>query len=204
MTVKASGQSALILATGLLICLLGPSLAADPTNAAANSASESTQAPVAPRTQRAHRLKSAAHAKSGKVRPKSFAAKQDVSTNNGAGSSVIPPSVADANAELTPTLPVGNATGLAARANQTAAAEPAADPVVSSEQLNDLDRAMRAGTPPAMSRTMAASDTPAMAELVASSNNEPANADRTSLIGEIFIGLGVLLTLSTAVRMLRT
>ncbi|MGA2288316.1 hypothetical protein [Bradyrhizobium sp.] len=202
MTVKASGQSALILATGLLICFLGPSLAADPSNAAANSASESTHAPVAPSTQRAHRLKSAAHAKSSKVRPKSSAAKQDAATNNGAGSSAMPPSVADANAELTPTLPVGNDTGLAARANQTAA-EPAADPVVSSEQLNDLDRAMQAGTPPAMSRTMAASDTPAMAELVASSNNEPANADRTSLIGEIFIGLGVLLTLSTAVRMLR-
>jgi hypothetical protein len=201
MTVKASGQSALVLATGLLICFFGPSLAADTSNAPANSASESTRAPVAPSTQRAHRLKSAAHAKSGKVGPKSSAAKQDAATNNGAGSSAIPPSVANANAELTPTLPVGNATGLAARANQTAA-EPAADQVVvSSDQLNDLDRAMQAGTPPAMSRTMAATNTPAMAELVASSDNEPANGDRTSLIGEIFIGLGVLLTLATAVRM---
>ena len=62
---------------------------------------------------------------------------------------------------------------------------------------------MQAGTtPPA---TMASTDGPAaVAEAVASSDHESSSGDRTSLIGEIFIGAGVLLTIGSAARMFMT
>ncbi len=49
MKIKASGRSALILATGLLVCFAGPSqAAASADNAAARAISEDAGAPVAP------------------------------------------------------------------------------------------------------------------------------------------------------------
>jgi hypothetical protein len=208
MTVKASGQSALILASGLLVCFFAPALAAGLSNAEPNSASESAlspvtpiEAPIQPTMQRAPPLKSLAHAKSGKVAMKSSLSKKAISAANGQDSSAMPPSVANANAELTSRLPVYNATGLAARANQLIP-HSAAAPIVSPDQLNDLDRVLQASSPPATTVTMATTDAAAApAAPIASSDDAASNGDRGSLVGEIFIGIGVLLTLGTVVRM---
>lgn len=205
MMVKASGQSALILATGLLVCFFGPALAAGLSNAEPNSASESARSPVSPievpvlpTVQRALPLKSLAHAKSSKVALKSSLSKKAISAANRRGSSAMPPSVANANAELTSTLPVDNATALAARANQLIP-HSAAAPIVSPDQLNDLDRVLQGSSPPATTVTMATAD--AAAAPIASSDDATSNGDRGSLVGEIFIGIGVLLTLGSVVRM---
>jgi hypothetical protein len=199
MTVNASGRSALILAAGLLAGLFGSSLLSAPSKAAAASALESGHAAAIPHARRAHHLKFSAHGKSRKEALKSSVGSKVVSTVRAEGPSEIPPSVADANAELTSTAPVDNAPGLAAQGNQIAA-QPAAQQVVSPDQLNALDREMQPGTvPPA---TVASTDSPAaVAEAVASGANETSNGDRTSLIGEIFIGAGVLLTIGSAARM---
>jgi hypothetical protein len=208
MRVRASGHSALILAiaTGVLVCCLGPSLAEDPSDTSVSSVPESAQSAVSPsqvavvpNTAPAHDLKTSAHAKSSKVALKSPLGKKALSTNGG-NSSAIPPSVANANAELTPTLPVGGATGSAVRDNQ-GATQPTADQVVPPDQLNDLDRAMQLGSS-AATPMMAVTDVPAMStQPSAPGDNDAASGDRTSLIGKIFIGIGVVLTLGSAVRM---
>src|ERR1700743_3012944 len=65
MTIKASGRAALILTTGIWICLGVPSQAA--------TAPDSSTAPAAARH---HHLKKYAHSKSGKVADKSAAEKK--------------------------------------------------------------------------------------------------------------------------------
>ena len=70
--------------------------------------------------------------------------------------------------------------------------------VVSSDQLNDVDRALQQ-TP---SQTVAmASAKPASAAPVLASGNESSTWDQTSLIGKIFIAFGALLTMASAARM---
>jgi len=208
MTIKASGRPALILATGLFVCLAWPSQAATGAdNAAAGSKSERASALHKHARHGARHWKSHAHRKSGEV------AKSD----DGDKSSAIPPSVADANAQMTSTdTPAGNARAMSARANdilqaapdKPADAQPAADSqVVSADQLNDLDRALHesrqpASTPPAATLAMASADAPATPLApVAASSNESSTWDHTSLIGKIFIGFGALLTMASAARM---
>jgi len=132
----------------------------------------------------------------------------------------IPPSVANANAQVASAdTPAGNASAMSARANnilQTAPdnpanSQPAADaPVVSADQLNDVDRSLRENTPPAAAPAMAPADTPAPAPPAAAAarpapvtagRGESATWDQTSLIGKIFIGFGALLTMASAARM---
>ena len=212
MTVKSSGRSVLILAIGLLVCFLAPLLAPCRLHAEPNSASASAQGPVSPNLepltpapQRAHHLKKTALAHSGKVALKPPASKKSLNVDGASavpdGASAIPPAVANANAELTSTLPVDSASGLAARANQLAN-QPSADQIASPDQLNDLDRALQASTSPAPTETMAATGAAAAsADLIAYSDDESSNGDRASLIGKIFIGIGVLLTLGSVARM---
>jgi len=72
--------------------------------------------------------------------------------------------------------------------------------MVAADQLNDVDRALHGGSPPAL--VMASADTPAAAPVMASSSgNEGSTWDQTSLIGKIFIGFGALLTMASAARM---
>lgn len=205
MTVKSSGRSLLILAIGLLVCFLAPLLAQGRLHAEPNSVSASAQGPVSPNLepltpapQRAHHLKKTALAHSGKAALKPPASKKSLNVD---GASAIPPAVANANAELTSTLPVDSASGLAARANQLAN-QPSADQIASPDQLNDLDRALQTSTSPAPTETMAATGAAAAsADLIAYSDDESSNGDRASLIGKIFIGIGVLLTLGSVARM---
>jgi hypothetical protein len=219
MTIKASGRSALILATGLFVGFAGPSLAAAGAgNAAASPKSETAGAPVALGKDAQHgtrHLKKYAHRKAVKVAAKSAADKKaeapDVAADDGDHASVIPPAVANANAKLASAdTPTGKAEAMSARAgdilqaapDQPADAQPAEDTqVVTADQLNDVDRVLHESAPPASiprgaTLVMASADAP-----VAASSNESSAWDQTSLIGKIFIGFGALLTMASAARM---
>jgi hypothetical protein len=204
MTIKASGRSALILATGLWVCFAGPSQAAAGTDGAA--------APVALTKNikhSAHHWKKVAHRKSGKVALRSSARKKaaDVAEDDGDNSSTLPPSVANANAQLTSVdTPAGAAKAMSARASTIlqAASDTPADAktttetqVVSADQLNDVDRALHDSTAPAL--VVASADPPAA--LVMASSNDSSTWDKTSLIGKIFMAFGVMLTMASAARM---
>jgi hypothetical protein len=217
MNIKASGRSALVLAT-MFVWFAGPSQAApNASNATASSKPETAGTPVSldrdPKHGSRH-LKKYAHQRTGKVAVKSSddTKPADAADDSGA-SSAIPPSVANANAQLTSAdTPTGNAAkAMTARANdilQSAPDQPAAagqpdGQVVSADQLNDVDRALRESAPPPATMTMASADAPATpppAPVLASSS-ESSTWDQTSLIGKIFIGFGALLTMASAARM---
>ena len=223
MIVKANGRSALILTTGLLVCLAaGPSQAAPASadNAAANAKAENTAgAPVALNKYTKHAArhgKSYAQRKSSKEAEKSSAGKKttDDAADEGDNSSGIPPSVANANAALaSPDTPTGEAAkAMSARANEIlqaapdnpANAQPAAlTQVVSADQLNDVDRALHESALPAPTQAVASAEPPAAPAppVMAAGNSESSTWDQTSLIGKIFIGFGALLTMASAARM---
>jgi hypothetical protein len=219
MIVKASGRSALILATGLWVCFAGPSQAAGSADdAVASPNSESAPgAPIALNKYTKHSArhsKKYAHHKSGDVELKSSSSNKDAADvavpdgniSSAVPSSEIPASVANANARLVSAdTPLGNAKAMSARANnilQTASDLPAAGDsrVVSADQLNDVDRALRESSPPAAPPTVAMAPAPAVAA-VSAAGNQSSTWDQTSLIGKIFIGFGALLTMASAARM---
>jgi len=205
MTIKASGRSALILTTGLLLGFAGPSLAS-PGNAATVAKAETAGAPVSLTKHASRHLKKFARHGSGKVAPKSS---DDNKADDGDPSSAIPPSVANANAQLTSAdTPSGKAAkAMTAHANdilQTAPDSPSAadSQIVSADQLNDVDRALHETRPSSATLAMASADAPATPAAPAmASSNEPSAWDQTSLIGKIFIGFGALLTMASAARM---
>jgi hypothetical protein len=212
MMIKASGRSALILATGLWVCLAGPSQAAASADSAATTSKSAT--PVASNKYAKHssrHWKKVAHRKSSRLALKSSpdGKAADVADDDGGRSSALPPSVANANAQLASAdMPAGNAKAMTARANSIVQAAPdsAADAqpatgtqVVSSDQLNDVDRALRASDAPAPTVALASADTPAAPVMARSDENS--TWDQTSLIGKIFIGFGALLTMASAARM---
>jgi hypothetical protein len=183
MTIKASGRSALILAAaGIWVCYAGPSRAAADTDDTAATAKHTTH----------HWKKYAHHKSSGVARHSATGSKAADDSDAAPPMPAIPPSVANANAQLaSPDTPAGSAQAMSARANGILAAvpttpvdaQPATDTaVVAADQLNDVDRTLHAGTPPATTVAMA-------------------SADQTSLIGKIFIGFGALLTMASAARM---
>src|SRR6202035_1383090 len=127
--------------------------------------------------------------------------------DDGGDSTAIPPSVANANAQL-PSVdpPTGDAAkAMTARANdilQTAPDRPADAQVVAADQLNDVDRALRETAPPPPALALASADAPvAPAAPVVANSGEPSSWDQASLIGKIFIGFGALLTMASAARM---
>ena len=130
MTIKANGRSALILATGLLVCFAGPSQAAgtDSTAASANSESAAPLALNKYTKHSAHHAKSYAHHKSSKLAQKSSdkkGAATDAAADNSDNSSAIPPAVANANAQLaTGDVPGGNAKAMSTRANDIVQSAP--------------------------------------------------------------------------------
>ena len=213
MTIKASGRSALILATGLFVCFAAPSQAAGTDGTTASPKPESA-APVALSKYTKHSArhgKSYAHRKSSKLAVKSSDKKDaapDVAADNSDNPSAIPPVVANANAQMAADVPGGNAKAMSARANdivQGAPANPAdaqiTTQVVAADQLNDVDRALHEGSPPATVLAMASADTPAAPVMANTNSNEGSTWDQTSLIGKIFIGFGALLTMASAARM---
>ncbi len=124
----------------------------------------------------------------------------------------IPASVANANAQLTSAdAPADSASAMTAKANtmllaaadKPADAQAAADaPVVASDQLNDVDRALQ--TEPA---AVDADRRDGLGQAHARSRrhwppaDDSSTWDQTSLIGKIFIAFGALLTMASAARM---
>ena len=223
MKIKASGRSALILATGLLVCFAAPLPASAASTDSATSASKADTASSANATkQNSRHSKRDAHHKSAKAAEKSPQANPDGKTaadtaaadGGGLTPAAIPPAVANANAQLTADASPDNASAMSAKANTLLAAadkpadgQPAADDqVVSSDQLNDVDRVLQQGAP-ATQANPSSTQTVAMAPVRASSpspmlaSNESSTWDQTSLIGKIFIGFGALLTMASAARM---
>lgn len=206
MTIKASGRAALVLAAGLWICVAAPSQAADNADSAAT--------PVVKHS--AHHWKKYAHHTSSKQAEKSSDSKKAADADPAPKSSQLPPSVANANAQLAADTPASNdAKAMTERANDIvqaapgntpAASQPAPDtPVVASDQLNDVDRALAPppaqqaeAAPPPDTQQAPPANPPAV--VVAASNGN-STWDQTSLIGKIFIGFGALLTVASAARM---
>ena len=219
MIIKASGRSALILATGLFVYFAGPLQAApgDDTATASPKSEKAASAPVAlNKFAKPRHSKKFAQRKSGKAALKSSNATKpaDVADDSGNGSTAIPPSIANANAQLASTVaPAGSAKAMSAKANTmllAAADKPAGTPsaaeteVVAPDQFNDLDRALQqakpAANPPAM--TLASVEAPPAAVVpVVAGSKEDSTWEQTSLIGKIFIAFGALLTMASAARM---
>jgi hypothetical protein len=222
MTIKTSARPVLILATGLFVCFAGPSpvAAGADDKAVADSKSASTESGrgaeefVAVKKYARHgsrHWKRHAHSKPEKVALKSSPAGKadatDVAAADGGVATAIPPSVANANAQLASAdTPDGNARAMSARANDILQAaadkpvdaqQPAAEvPVVPPDALNEVDRTLPASDPPAPTMATAAADAPAV-----ESRDDSSSSDRTSLIGKIFMACGGLLTLASAARM---
>ena len=122
------------------------------------------------------------------------------------GSTAIPPSVANANAQLESSDAPDSTKAMTARANAmllaAADAPPAADgQVVSPDQLNDVDRALQESKPAAQTVAMVTGSTVKAAAPVLASSNDSSTWDQASLIGKIFIAFGALLTMASAARM---
>jgi hypothetical protein len=197
MKINASGRAALILATGLFACFAAPSPAPAGTDDS--------------KSLRHHRHY--VHHRSGKVAIKSSDSKKEAATdtaeNAGVNPAALPLSVINANAQLAAAdTPANSARAMTARANdimQAAAdSRPATEgQVVTSSQVNDVDRALREEPPPPPQAMLAMSSADAAAasapQVMASS--ESSGWDQTSLIGEILIASGALLTLASAARM---
>ena len=115
MTVKASGQPALIWLRGSLRVCADHRCGRPVDRSGRLGVQKALGAAAARHARRAH-TENAALAKSDQEALKSSASTSSrINLPSGASSSAIPPSVANANAELTSTLPVENAPGLAAR-----------------------------------------------------------------------------------------
>jgi hypothetical protein len=208
MIIKASGRSALILVTGLFVCLAAPSQAEPGTDrATATSKSESAAAATATRSKYAKRgvrhWKKYAQRKSSKAALHASSGRKSTDATGGDGSIRIPASVANANAQLASVeTPPDSARAMSAKAStilQAGADKPATDgQVVAADQLNDVDRALQQSRPLAL----AAAEPPTVpATPSLASSKEESTWDQTSLIGKIFIGLGALLTMASAARM---
>src|SRR5258708_19047402 len=200
MIVKASGRSALVLATGLFVCFAGPSQAASDADKTAASSETAAGAPIALNKftkQASHTSKKVANQKSSKAVSKASTDDKTAATDNAkadgsVGSSEIPPWVANANAQwASADTPTGSARAMSARANtilqaagdNPADAQPAADSqVVSAAHLNDLDRALQESKPAAAPVRMASAEAPPPpAAPVTASSNDSSTWDQTSL-----------------------
>jgi hypothetical protein len=204
---RASGRSALILASGLLLCLVGPS------HAATDGTTDDPTSKASSRVVSRH-----SHHKSAKPALKSSNGSQaatKAAADSGVATPAIPPFVADANAQLPAAeAPTIAAEGLRPRADDVAQNSPnstdsppaAEEQVVPPDQLNDMDRTVHEealDTPAAPGVAMASAEPAADAPEVRPPprDNESSLWDHTSLIGKIFIGFGALLTVASAGRL---
>jgi hypothetical protein len=210
MIIKASGRSALILAAGLLVLLASPVRAAtDGEDSAAESKSENpAAAPHRTLRHASHHRRSYAHRRSHAIAMKADTDKKAVTTDAAADDSKaapnIPPSIANANAQMllagvqisaTAAIPSGADIPAMASDNPAGTRSDNETILVAADQLNDVDKTLHEGSPvPAA----AVNSPPAPASTMTS---ESSVWDQTSLIGKIFIGFGALLTMASAARM---
>jgi hypothetical protein len=240
MNIKASGRSALIIAAGFWVCVSGPLQAAEDADGGATASR--TESAVGPPValnkftkKSRHWKRVSSHRKSVKVasrdsteraktsdknipeKKKALAA--DAALNDDGSAPSLPPSVANANAQMASAdSPVDSATALSSQARdrlQVMAAsqpDPQAQPgaanteLVAADELNEVDRALSENgndekdKAPSATLAMAVAQAPAPAQAAAVSPDDSAWS-QTSLIGKIFIAFGGLLTLASAARM---
>jgi len=214
MDTRPSRRSGLILT--LFICSAGLSPAlAGPVGAAAPGKSDTAGVIVASQKQAQQGSRQPTRDADRKSNSGALQSPADKGATASDLSSVIPPSVANANAELQKgDTPLGNAAkAMSARASSilkaamdkpTGAQLSAAAQVVSADQLNDVDLALHEATAGKTSLAMAVADAPAppAATLAVTAQASGSSAwDQTSIIGKIFIGFGAVLTLASAARM---
>lgn len=217
MTILTGGRSVLILAAGLFLCLAGPSQAVVGTENTATKSETAWTVMLKKHAKRLHHGKIYERPKSGKLALKSLSHKKAITTDIAVhnDSSTIPPSVANANAQLiTSDMPIRGVKALYERANDILRAMPnkpadaqlaANIQIVSADQLNDIDRSLRERTPPAHTLEIASAETAAtptepFVPLTASPNTSSA-WEQTALIGKILICFGALVTMTSSVRL---
>ena len=207
MIIKASGCAALILTAGLLVLCASPVKATDGNDSTAGATSDSRAAPgIRHRTfkhalhDRRHYVHRRVHAITRAADEKATdekAAAPAVATNANRPLPEIPPSIANANAQMllagaqvsAAAIPPGR--DLPATTSDVANAGSEIT-VAASDQLNDTDRNLQES-----SVTATTSPPPAPA----TTTGESSSWDQASLIGKIFIGFGALLTMASAARM---
>jgi hypothetical protein len=208
MIIKASGRSALILAAGLFVGLASPAMAADGDDSAADAASDAPATLHKTVGHASHHRRHYAHhghhaiAKGDDEK----AAPAEAATGANKVLAEIPPSVANANAQmllagvqLSAAAAIPPGTDLPAAPPATANNETV---VAAADQLNDSDRTLQEGSSPApITASPAPAPTPPPPAPAATMATESSAWDQTSLIGKIFIGFGALLTAASAVRM---
>ncbi|MBR1187610.1 hypothetical protein JQ634_16915 [Bradyrhizobium sp. AUGA SZCCT0240] len=205
--VKASGRSALIVATGLFVYFAGPTPITATNTALAATTSKSDSATSGKSVRPSTRHWKRYTRRSGKIASKPAETRKDVGDASTNSALTIPASVANANAQLASAdFPAGSAQAMTAKAHILLAsadkpgeAQSTTDAVVSSDQLNDVDRALQQN--PATQTVAMAAAKPTPAAPVLASSHDSSTWDQTSLIGKIFIAFGALLTMASAARM---
>jgi hypothetical protein len=239
MNIKASGRSALIIAAGFWLCVSGPLQAAEDADGGVTASRTEAAAgpPVALNkfTKKSrhwkhvssHRrsIKVAARDSTERANPseKKISEKRktreaDAALNDDRSAPSLPPSVANANAQLASAdAAADSATALSSQARDrlqlmaASQSDPEVQPgaanteLVAADQLNDVDRALSENgddkdKAPSATLAMAVAQAPAQTPAAAVSNDDSAWG-QTSLIGKIFIAFGGLLTLASAARM---
>ncbi len=213
MIIRASGRSALILAAGLFVMLASPVPAATGGDDSATEAKSENPAAAATR----HRtFRHASHHRGSNAHRGShaIATKTDTDDKNAVATEVvnvdskvlseIPPSVANANAQMllagvqigaVAAIPSGNDVAATAPDNPASTRSNDETVVAAADQLNDVDKALQESNPPA------AAASPPPSPVAAAATGDNSVWDQTSLIGKIFIGFGALLTVASAARM---
>jgi hypothetical protein len=244
MNIKASGRSALIIAAGFWLCVSGPLQAAEDADGGVTASR--TEAAAGPPVALSKFTKKSRHWKHvssqhksvkaasrdsterAKASEKNISEKQktreaDAALNDDGSAPSLPPSVANANAQLVSADgPADSATALSSQARDrlqvmaAAQSDPQAQSpaqnteLVAADELNEVDRALSENgngdkdkapsATLAMAAAQAQAPAPAQTQAAAVSTDDSA-WNQTSLIGKIFIAFGGLLTLASAARM---
>jgi hypothetical protein len=214
----ASGRSAFIVAAGLVVLLANPVTAATDAD---DSAPDSKATAVTHRTIRHawHHRRHYVHRRSHTIAAKADDQEADkkapdatTAPADNRASSNIPPSIANANAQMllagvqfsaAAVIPSGTDVPPTASDNARTATADGGAFMVAADQLNDVDKTLQEGgsaTAATASPSAAPADTPPATAAV-TMTGESSTWDQTSLIGKIFIGFGALLTAASAARM---
>jgi hypothetical protein len=225
MMIKASRRSALMVVTGLFVCLAGVSYTTVATEAASSKSESATETKSVKHG--SHHWKRYAHRKYIRTAQKSSTAKKaeekEVADASGEVPVSLPPQVANANARIDAQLdePSGATKAMTERANAILLAQaemkpenkpaeaqapfpapaPAESQAAAPDQLNDTDRTLQEPKAPSQTVAMAATAIKAGTGTPAAASSDTSTWDQTSLIGKIFIAFGALLTIASAARM---
>ncbi|HEY0235017.1 MAG TPA: hypothetical protein VGC86_08190 [Afipia sp.] len=218
----AIGRS-LVIAVATSLCFITASYALPVAGTAATAGKplvlvKATRAkPVSKKSARLHRSERKTAKANEKVVPKPAIASNETPDGQAAptASAALPPQVANAHAELTTgDLQSSESPSTLTEADKIARIETASNGVqiAAADQLNDIDRDLAAQTPastaPVQTAALADSQSTTAQSFISQSQGLTGQGltgqgwNGAALIGKIFIGLGAMLTLASAARML--